>query len=486
MTLARKVAVTTASLVAGRLVVVMAGIATVGLASRYLGLDGFGALTLAMSIVAFVALLTDLGLSTIAAREIAQAPEREREVLGNVLSIGLAVAALALLGLVGVAELGYDGDEQIREALLILGAQVAVAPFVGVARAHFQGVQRGQLIALGDVALAVVMFAATAACVAADLGFAAIAAATASGYVAQAIAMTALLPRGIRLVLGAELGVWRRLLRVSLPFGATLLINYLYFRLDVLLLSILRDNEAVALYGLAYRVLEGLMVLPAFFMLAVFPEIARLSGDRARVEGIVSAALTAMEVIALPLVVLGVVFADDIVAVIGGDSFADSAWVLRILMLGLGISYVSGVYGNALLAIGRQDAMFKWSLVVLGINLVANLALIPPFGVIGASIAVVISEALAFLAVRRLFGQGGRAPRILADPRILLAGVVMVAAVAPKFLLPDDTVAALPVVLIGSVVGLVVYALAVAALRAVPEAIVAQLPQRLSGLGRST
>ena len=70
----------------------LAGVVTVGLASRYLGLEGFGALTLAMSIVAFVALLTDLGLSTMAAREIARQPEREREILGNVLALGLGAA----------------------------------------------------------------------------------------------------------------------------------------------------------------------------------------------------------------------------------------------------------------------------------------------------------------------------------------------------------------------------------------------------------
>ncbi len=283
--------------------------------------------------------------------------------------------------------------------------QVLAAPFAGVARAHFQGVQRGELIAVGDVALALAMLVASAVCVAADLGFAAIAAATASGYVAQALVMTALLPRGIRLAWGMRWAVWRDMLRISLPLGATLIINYLYFRLDVLLLAILRDTDAVAIYGLAYRVLEGLMVFPMYFMLALFPEIARLSADRARVDAIVVAALAAMEVIALPLVALGIVFADDIVTVIGGTDFADAASVLRILMLALGLSYVNGVYGNALLALGRQDAFFRWSLVILGFNLVANLVLIPPFGVEGAAVAVVLSEALAFCrdppAVRR-------------------------------------------------------------------------------------
>ena len=100
-----------------------------------------------------------------------------------------------------------------------------------------------------------------------------------------------------------------------------------------------------------------------------------------------------MGAIALPLVVFFSVFADDVIRVIGGAGLRRRrAWVLRILMLALAVSYLSGVYGNALPALGRQNRLFKWTLVVLGRNLVINLALIPPFGVMGAAIAVVLAR----------------------------------------------------------------------------------------------
>lgn len=483
MTLARKVAITTVSLVVGRALAVLAGIGAIGLASRYLGLERFGALTLAMAIVALVALLTDLGLSTMAAREISRAPGREREILGNLLTLGLACAVGALGILIGVAEVAYASDPDVRRAIMVLSAQVATAPFLGAARAHFQAAQRGHLIAVGDVALAVAMLAGSLICVEADLGFTAMAAAVASGYVTQAVVLVALMRRDVRLAWVARGRVWRALLRTSLPLGATMVINYLYFRLDVLLLSLLRGSEAVAVYGLAYRVLEGLMVLPAYFMLALFPEIARLSAQRERVDAIVRAALRVMEVIGLPLVVLGVVFADEVVALIGGKEFGGAASVLRILMLALGISYLNGVYGNVLPALGRQKALLRWSAAVLGVNLVVNLALIPPIGVVGAGIAVVASEAVAFAVVRHLYGQVGVAPRLAPNPRMLLAGAVMVVAVAPKFLLPDGFASPLPTVMVGGAFGLLVYVASLIGMRAVPEAITAQLPGRLSRLG---
>lgn len=483
MTLAGRVAVTTASLVVGRVLAVLAGIVSVALATRYLGVTGFGALTLAMAIAAFVALLTDLGLSTMAAREIAASPAEEREIVGNVLTLGLAVAVGATLLLLATAEVAYAHDDQVRRALLVLSAQVLCAPFVGVARAHFQAAQRGQFIALGDVALAAGMLGGTAVAVAADLGFTGLVAGVASGYVLQALALTAVMPRDLRFAWTG--GRWGRLLAVALPLGGTMVLNYLYFRLDVFLLSVLRDKEAVAVYGLAYRVLEGLMVLPAYFMFALFPEIARSRTDRLRVDAIVDAAMRTLEALALPIVLLGIVFADDIVAVIGDPGFEGASAVLRLLMLALGISYLNGVYGNALPALGRQGQMFRWSAVVLAVNLVVNLALIPPLGVRGAAIAVVVSEAAAFFAVRGLYRPGGTAPRLLSDPRILLAAAVMVACVAPKFLLPDDFGTALPTVIVGGLFGLAVYGGALVGLRAVPPPVAAQLSGRLSRLGRS-
>ena len=411
MSLARTVAVTTVSLIAGRALALIAGIGATALASRYLGLDGFGALTLAMAIVSLAALLTDLGMSTMAVREIARAPERERQIVGNVRTLGLALSVAAAVLLVGIAQALYAGQPHVRDAMLILSLQLLTSPFTSSARAHLQARQLGPRIAIGDVALAFGMVTASAVVVIADMGFEAMVAAVAFGYLTQAIAMTALMRPDMRWAWSAGRGPWGLLLRVSLPFGATMIVNYLYFRLDVVLLSIITGNRDVAIYGLAYRVLEGLMVLPSYFMFALFPEIARLAEHRDRVDGIVRSALVAMETVALPLVVLFFVLADDVIRVIGDTQYEEAGWVLRILMLALAISYLSGVYGHALPALGLQNRLFKWSLVILGVNLVINLALIPPFGAVGAAVAVVLSEVVGFVVVRHLYSEVGTPPR---------------------------------------------------------------------------
>jgi O-antigen/teichoic acid export membrane protein len=485
MSLARTVAVTTVSLVAGRIVALLAGIGATAIASRYLGLDGFGALTLAMAIVSLLALLTDLGMSTMAVREIARAPQLERRIVGNVRTLGLAFSACASVLLVGIAEVAYADQSLVRHAILILSVQLLTSPLLSSARAHLQARQLGPRIALGDVALALAMFGASAGAAAADLGFEAMVAAVSFGYLAQAVTLTALMRPDTRWAWNVGRKSWRVLLVISLPFGATVIVNYLYFRLDVVLLSLISGTRDVAVYGLAYRVLEGLMVLPSYFMFALFPEIARLAGERERVDGIVRAALATMEALALPLVLFFFVFAGDVVRLIGGGAYADAAWVVRILMLALAISYLSGVYGHALPALGLQNMLFRWSLVVLGVNLAVNLALIPSFDVIGAAMAVVISEAVAFAVVRHLYSRAGTPPKPRVNPRMMLAGALMVAAVAPMLLFGDDAGTTLAALALGSVVGSAVYVLALLALHAVPEPIAVHLPRRILTLGKT-
>jgi O-antigen/teichoic acid export membrane protein len=475
--LARSVALTTGALLFGRMLALLAGIATVTITSRYLGARDFGALTAAMAYASLFALLTDLGMSTVATREIARAPEREREIVGNVISVGLLVAiAAAAVGLT-LMLLVYSGriHTATREAIVILLVQVLVAPITGATRARFTARQRGYLVALGDVALAIGMAGLTAIAAGAHLGFRLVVVAVTGGYVLQAIVMAAIALREGGLSVAFDRVIASRLVRSALPLGGILLINYLYFRLDVLLLSWIKTDVDVAHYGLAYRVLEGLMVLPGYLMLALFPEIARSENDPARLRATVGAALGVLEAVSLPAVALLATFSSEIVVLLGTHSYDASGPVLAILALALGISYLNGVYGNALVALGRQRMLFWVSVPTLLVNLVANLLLIPPYGVDGAAWAVVISEVVALATVRWAYVRVAGAPPAPPHLRILAAGSALGALAAIKFAL-SPALGDLALVLGGGAVGLVVYAALILLLGALPESILVRLP----------
>jgi O-antigen/teichoic acid export membrane protein len=208
----------------------------------------------------------------------------------------------------------------------------------------------------------------------------------------------------------AERPVWRSLLVAALPVGAALAVSEVYFRLDTLLVSAFRDYDEVGLYSLSYRIVELIGILPAIVMTSVFPLLSSyLKEDRGRAARTVDAA--------------GELF---VATTIGGDGFAGAADALRLLLFAIALAFVSGLFGHALIAGGRQASALKLGLAALALNLVLNVALIPPYGIEAAAAVAVASELLlvtgGLLLVRR---ELGLAPRFGVLWRVAPAAAVM-------------------------------------------------------------
>jgi len=67
--------------------------------------------------------------------------------------------------------------------------------------------------------------------------------------------------------------------KISLPYGIALFLSVVYFKVDVILLSLLENpskaNISIALYGLPMKIVEVLMVVGAFYMNAVLPSMTQ-------------------------------------------------------------------------------------------------------------------------------------------------------------------------------------------------------------------
>jgi O-antigen/teichoic acid export membrane protein len=474
--LGRRVALTTGALLAARLVVIAAGIVTLAFGARYLRLQAFGELTAAMAFSSMFAVMADLGLCTVASRQLSREPGSEATVLGSVLAAGLGAAVLLIALGVATMQLAYGGaaDVLVRRAALILLAQLLCVPVTGTGRALLTASQRGHLIGLGDVALSLGMAVGVGVAVGIGLGYEGIVVAITSGYVLQAAVMGGLMFR-IGPVLRFDRRVALCMVRAGLPFAGTLVLNYLYFRLDVFLLSWMTSAADVARYGLAYRVLEGLMVLPGYVMTALFPLIARTTEQPRRLRHTVGVALGCLEPLALLAGGVVAIFSRQIVVLLGGPGYAQAATPLAVLAVALAISYISGVYGNAMMAMGRGRTLLRVTLAPLGVNLALNLALIPTLGILGAAVAVVFSELTGLLLVRRKYVQLAGRPAAPPHARILVAGIVFVLSAA----LVNSLSGAAPLLVVGvgaPAVTLVYFGLLVK-VRALPDEI--RLPSRV-------
>ena len=97
---------------------------------------------------------------------------------------------------------------------------------------------------------------------------------------------------GLRLLrrgygLGADTGkfdrqLWRAAAGEALPLWLATLFSLLYFKGDVVILKAFAGNAEVGAYSAAYKIFEGLMIVPSVVLAATFPPLARAKGDPER------------------------------------------------------------------------------------------------------------------------------------------------------------------------------------------------------------
>lgn len=414
MNVSQRVLYNTIAQIAGKVALLLASLVTLRLATSYLGVDGFGEYAIVLALAPILLVFADLGISTLLARELAQAPERREELAGTLLWFRLAASAVVVLGSLAVVPfLPYD--HHVRVGILIACAGVSLLSIGSFATPFFQVSLRLDLVALLDCVTAALTIGLVAAVTLLDLGFYALVGVNAVVGVANVAFASLLVRRFWRPSLRLDRVLARRLVADGLPLAAVIVLGLLHFRLDAVLLSLLRSPEDVGVYTVAYRFLEQALVLPVVFMAAVFPllAVAVRAGDAAEV---VRKAFSFLLLVALPLSLGLVVLAGPLVTLVAGDGFEDAVTPLRILAPALVFTFVNAVFAGVLIALNRQRALIVVSLAGLTLNVLANLYAIPRFGYVGAAVTTVISEGAGLVAV---FVLARRACPFRLSPRLV-------------------------------------------------------------------
>jgi O-antigen/teichoic acid export membrane protein len=160
----------------------------------------------------------------------------------------------------------------------------------------------------------------------------------------------------------------------------------------VILLSFLTNASAVGYYSVAYKFIDGVGFVSAYLTGALFPVMSRLAHESlAGLRELYLFALRLLIAVAFPIMAVMLVLADRIIDLFY-PQFPQSIAALRILILFLAFSYVNGVTQYALIAVDKQRRITKAFVVGVLFNLIANVVLIPHFGINAAAAVTVLSE----------------------------------------------------------------------------------------------
>lgn len=185
------------------------------------------------------------------------------------------------------------------------------------------------------------------------------------------------------------------LLRFSLPIVGVSLASMGLARADRIMLGLLATEEAVGLYTAASKMSVQLRFVLFALTAAFSPVISELyhSDRRDALAQLYADTVRWIVLGTLPLAVLLIVFAPDIMAIFGPD-FREGAILLRLLALAYIVVAGSGSVGHMLQMSDHQDFAFAVNVSMAALNVGLNWVLIQSYGVVGAAIATGISHVL--------------------------------------------------------------------------------------------
>ena len=420
---------------AGALVVGRYGVAAFGwlgtiLMVRHLTDDQWGELSFILSLLSLVGFVSDLKLSRVVLAEVLASEDGAGDVVGSYVglrgAIGLVSYAVALAW---VAVGDYSAHVVFITAIAGLNLVIMSAGWgIGLlfqARLWLRSIAWG--IFLGQA----LQFAITVAVIALDRSsIAAFAWATVANSAFFVVFLLVAGRHGGRLrvrVQPAKWGVW---LKEAAPLALGSALDTIYFRLDIVLLSMLSTFAAVGVYSVGYKFSDLIGAIPAA---VITPAAALLishwgSGDDSFHRTVRQAYL----ILCVAAVGAGVGFfmaADRLIPLLYTERFASATTSARLLVVGQAVHFFSMLWFIVLVAANRRRLYPITMLLGVVLNVVLNLFLIPRYSYNGAGWATVITELVvsAVLAFGALRIEGVRPLPVGATVKVVGAAAVMAA-----------------------------------------------------------
>lgn len=376
-------------------------------AARVLLPEGIGAVNFLQSIVAYIVLLTSLGIPMYAVREVAK--YRDDIVKRNTVTVEITLLSLILClgGYVIVWILG-EFVPQIHSQLALFYVLSLTILFTNLGvNWFFQAIEDFKFITVRAVifrllaAMALFLFVKTKD----DLLIYALV--TVGSTVGNNIINFIHLRKYIVLkqISWNHLQVWRHL-KPSLHIFVFNLITSIYLNLNTVMLGFMKGDSAVGFYTAGNKISHIVLSVVASLGVVLLPRCSNLveNGRMDEFAAVTRKSYSLVQALSLPSTLGLILLASPIIIIFGGSEFADAssvlAWTAPIIVF-IGLSNVFGI--QILYPLGKENLVI-WSTVGGAvINLLLNLLLIPYWSYTGAAISTFIAE-LTVLLIQILWG----------------------------------------------------------------------------------
>jgi PST family polysaccharide transporter len=377
--------------------------------ARTLGADASGVFGVAVSVSALGVGISALGLDGVLVREFVVRRGLNRTDLVSVCLAKAATSVVAFAAIAAYATMFVGFDRSSVTALLI----VAFGYLLGnldVGDLFLQSHQDFRAIAVRRIGTAVGMLAVKLAAVQQG-SLAAVAVAMA---VEMCLLQLVLLPRVLRVLRTEEarsdrlvdlrrvLGLVTRTWKLQLSSVLAVLNQ----RVDVVLVGALLSVTATGLYSSAGRLADGLVIVAGVISAVFYPRLIGVADDPGRYALLVGRLVRTLATLAVVASVVTALLSTRIMTALFGPEFAPAGPVLAVYVVGTAFLFFRSAMSKLLII----ESEYGLSLLSNGAgavtNIAVNLLLIPQFGILGAAVATVISNAMSSILALLITARG--------------------------------------------------------------------------------
>ncbi len=179
---------------------------------------------------------------------------------------------------------------------------------------------------------------------------------------------------------------WKRTIPKLFPFACLVVIALIFGRIDMVMLSFLKGEEAVGIYAISFNLFASILLVPTIVMSAAYPSFSRFfKHERDTFHTLFGYYFWLILAMGGLLGLLMVVFANPLIWYVFGENFMASVPVFQVfgvcLLFGSILNYISHFF----IISHQQNIYLKVSFIALVLTVLLNYLLIGKFSYLGAA-----------------------------------------------------------------------------------------------------
>ena len=184
----------------------------------------------------------------------------------------------------------------------------------------------------------------------------------------------------------------RRLIKEAFPVTLVLVFNLIYFRIDMLLIGIMKLSADVAIYNLAYSFFDSFLTIPLFLSNALYPTLLHDEKERRHSPAVFIKYAGIFVLCSFAIIIPGWLLS-PLLTLIRPD-FAPAIIPLKIFFVSLPIFFITNIFQWLLIAKKQQKFLANVYFIAMVVNIIANIIFIPQYSYIASAIITGLSEGI--------------------------------------------------------------------------------------------